>query len=208
VRFVQPRISLLGLAAGAMSLTAATLLLGGCAARDPYVYQADTKAAGNWRIERQLDRITGGPISSAVLVTPRVSTSKIIFPPPAQLQLLCFRQQPIVTFRFPFRIGTNRNGELGYRFDEKTGRLPKVHFVDDHKAVIIEDQAEVPLFIRQMATSKVLYVRIRALAAGRTSAEFHVEGAPAAIAAAYAACSVKAKTASAKAPVRRTAKIN
>jgi hypothetical protein len=193
---------------GVLGLVAALLLLAGCAGRDPYVYQADTKAAGNWRIERQPDRITGAPISSAILVTPRVSTSKIIFPPPAQMQLLCFRQHPIVTFSFPFRIGTNRNGELGYRFDEKPGRIPKVHFVDDHKEVVIEDQAEVPLFVGQMATSKVLYVRIRALAAGRTSAEFHIEGASAAIAAAYATCPVKAKTAGAGTSGRRTAKID
>jgi hypothetical protein len=39
-----------------------------------------------------------------------------------------------------------------------------------------------------MAMSSVLYMHIRALNALRTSAEFPVDGAPAAIAAAYAGC--------------------
>ena len=40
-----------------------------------------------------------------------------------------------------------------------------------------------------LASSSLLYVRIRSLTAtGRTSAEFKVAGAPAAIAAAYAGC--------------------
>jgi len=43
-------------------------------------------------------------------------------------------------------------------------------------------------FANEMATSNVLYMHIRALNALRTSAEFPVDGAPAAIAAAYASC--------------------
>jgi hypothetical protein len=43
-----------------------------------------------------------------------------------------------------------------------------------------------------MATADVLYVRIRSLNSGRTSAEFHVAQAPAAIAAAYAGCPLNA----------------
>ena len=37
-------------------------------------------------------------------------------------------------------------------------------------------------FVGELATSSVLYVRIRSLNAGRTAAEFKVDGAPAAIA--------------------------
>jgi len=52
-------------------LVAATAIvagvLGGCAARDPAVSSSDTIAAGNWKIERQIDRITGTPLASAML---------------------------------------------------------------------------------------------------------------------------------------------
>ena len=55
--------------------------------------------------------------------------------------------------------------------------------------VLIDDPNEVMRFTGDMATSDGLYLRIRSLtAAGRTSAEFKVAGAPAAIAAAYAGC--------------------
>jgi hypothetical protein len=54
--------------------------------------------------------------------------------------------------------------------------------------VIIKDPHEVAQFASELATSDGLYVRIRSLNAARTSAEFKVAGAPAAIAAAYAGC--------------------
>ena len=50
---------------------------------------------------------------------------------------------------------------------------------------------DVAQFVSEMATSNVLYIRIRSFSAGRTAAEFKVDGAPAAIASAYAGCPVK-----------------
>lgn len=47
-------------------------------------------------------------------------------------------------------------------------------------------------FIGELATSNVLYLRVRALTAPRTSAEFKVAGAGPAIAAAYASCPLNA----------------
>ncbi len=43
-------------------------------------------------------------------------------------------------------------------------------------------------FVDELATSGVLYLRIRSLNAGRSSAEFRLDGAPAAIDAAFAGC--------------------
>ena len=50
------------------------LLLAACT-RDPYVSTTtgNTTPAGEWRIERQVDRVTGAPISSAILMTSQVS---------------------------------------------------------------------------------------------------------------------------------------
>jgi hypothetical protein len=172
--------------AGAAS--AALLLLAACS-HDPYVNVTNTTPSGDWRIERQVDRITGAPISSALLMTNHVSNSNVVVAPPARLQLACFKERAAVVISFAFKIGSTRNAELGYRFDEKAGHQPRVRIVDDYKSVLIDDPNEVMRFTNEMAAANGLYVRIRSLtAAGRTSAEFKVAGAPAAIAAAYAGC--------------------
>jgi len=149
-------IPVCGVVAGAM-------LLAACAARDPVVVGANTAPAGNWQIERQVDRITGAPISSALLVTRTVSNVSIPFPPPAQMQLLCFKDQPAVLLAFKFKIGSTRNAEFSYRFDEKPGHVAQVRFADDYMRVIIEDRSEVTQFITEMADSKLLYVLVRSL---------------------------------------------
>ena len=186
-------------------LAAISLLLAACAGRDPYVSASVNAAtAGNWRIERQLDRITGAPISSAFLVTRSVSNSAILFPKPAELQLMCFKQQPAVRVAFTFKVGSTKNAELGYRFDDRPGHEPPVRFVEDYKTIVIEDKAAVTQFVDELATANALYVRIRSFDAGRSSAEFHVDGAPAAIAAGFAACPFTPATrASAQTPAAR-----
>ena len=77
---------------------------------------------------------------------------------------------------------------LGYRFDEKPGHEIEARFLHDFKTVVIEDKAEVAWFVGELATSSVLYVHIRSLNAGRSTAEFQLAGAPAAIEAAFAGC--------------------
>ena len=176
--------------AGRVCVAFATLMLLASCARDPIVTGMDAATVGNWRVERGTDRITGAPISSAILVTYKVSTSKIIVPPAAQMQLACFKQEPTAVFRFQFKIGSTRNAEFGYRFDDKPGHIAKARFVDDYKSVIIEDKDEMARFVGEMATSKELYVLIRSITVGRTSAEFHIDGAPTAINAALATCPV------------------
>ena len=167
---------------------AALLLLAGCAGHDPYVTGGDNRAVGHWRIEQQVDRVTGAPVSNVQVGTTNVSNGRIPFPPPARLQLLCFKEQPSVLIVFGFKIGSTRNAKLGYRFDDKPGHQPTVRIVEGYKSVVIEDPVEVARFANEMATSNVLYMHIRALNAMRTNAEFPVDGAPAAIAAAYAGC--------------------
>jgi len=75
--------------------------------------------------------------------------------------------------------------------DENPGHETNARFVASASTVIIEDDKEVAEFIRELASAKVLYIRIRSFNAGRTTAEDKVDGASAAIAAAYATCPVK-----------------
>ena len=167
---------------------ALALSLGGCAKRDPAVTMADAERAGSWRIERQVDRTTGAPISSARTATDRSSNSMVALPQLAGLQLTCFKEQPIARFEFLFKVGSNRNSELSYRFDDKPGRNADARFLQDRKTVVIEDKAAVAQFAADLANSKMLYVFIRSLNAGRSSAEFRVTGATAALEAGFASC--------------------
>jgi hypothetical protein len=194
-----------GLLKGMAAVAGAAITLLAACTRDPFVSvnSAETPSAGEWRIERQVDRVTGAPISNAVLITNQVSNANLLIAPPARLNLACFKTKPAVIIAFAFKIGSTRNAELGYRFDDKPGHEPHVRIVDDYKTVIIEDPQEVAQFVNELATSSGLYVRIRSLNAARTSAEFKVAGAPAAIAAAYAGCPLTPAThASASTPVR------
>lgn len=119
------------------------------------------------------------------------SNSAVTFPQPVQLQLSCFVDKPVISFRFDFKVGTNYNSFIGYRFDEKPGHEIGGHFMPNAMTVAIDEPAEVAQFVNELATSSVLYIRIRSFNAGRTAAEFKVDGAPAAIASAFATCPVK-----------------
>ena len=113
------------------------------------------------------------------------------FPQLSFMQLSCFINSPVISFKFPFKVDSKRNSFLSYRSDENPGHDTNARFVASASTVIIEDDKEVAEFIRELATAKILYIRIRSFNAGRTAAEYKVDGAPAAIAAAYAGCPVK-----------------
>jgi hypothetical protein len=164
------------------------LPLAGCFGRDPIVSTSFAAPVGNWRVERQTDRITGAPLSSVILTTRDCSNSVVDFRQPAMLQVACFKDAPIVRFAFDFKIGSNVNSELGYRFDEKLGHEIKARFLQDFKTVVIEKPAEVAQFLGELETSALLYVRIRSLNMGRTAAEFRLEGGADAMKEALAGC--------------------
>jgi hypothetical protein len=165
------------------------LTLCGCAI-DPYVWGSKVATVGDWKVERQEDRVTGRPVSSAYVLTRWGSNTRAVVPQVVSLQLMCFIDKPVVRFTFQAKVGTNLNSFLGYRFDDKPGHEIGARFVQGSSVVVIEDQAEVAQFVNELATSKSLYVRLRSLAADRNSAEFNVEGAPAAIESALSGCPV------------------
>jgi hypothetical protein len=94
-----------------------------------------------------------------------------------------------VRFAFYFKVGSDTNSMLGYRFDDKPGHdNVNVRFLQQYKTVVIEDKAEVIRFASELAGSRALVVRIRSINAGRTLAEFSVDGANAALEAGFAGC--------------------
>ena len=71
------------------------------------------RPAGEWRIEPQIDRVTGAPMLSPIVMTNRVSNSGIPFALPARLQLACFKECAAVITAFLFKISSTRNAEVG-----------------------------------------------------------------------------------------------
>jgi hypothetical protein len=171
---------------GAICITAS--LLAACVTtRDSYVSNANAKVAGDWRIETAVDPITRKRLASA-FVTTLSSHSLVPYPQAAMLQLTCFDNERVVRFSFETKVGSNRNSVLGYRFDENSGRETKARFLQNDRIVMLEDRAEVEQFTRELATAKVVHIRIRSMNTGRSTADFRVNGAPAAIEAAFAEC--------------------
>jgi hypothetical protein len=167
--------------------------LGGCTARDPYVSTANTISSGEWKIERQADRITGNAIASALLWTRNSSHSGEDYAKPAEIQLMCFESKPVARFMFGFKIGSDKNSSLGYRFDDRPGRdNVESRVLLGYNVIVIEDKTAMAQFVDELVSSNVLYLRIRSLNAGRTTAEFRVVGAAAAVQAAFAGCPVAA----------------
>lgn len=147
-------------------------------------------AAGNWTIERKVDRITGAPAPKVYLAA-RAANSRSGKTDNAIVQLMCFNAQPIVRFAFDFKVGASSTATVEYRFDQKPGHKADAKFLADFKTLVIEDRAAVAQFAGELATSTVLFVRVTSLALGRTEAEFRVPGAAAAIEAGYAECPLR-----------------
>ena len=170
---------------GAVRMMMLACAVGACAGAVPISAAAQSTEA--WKIDRKPDPITGAGANAWVLAT-RVTPRPGHLPRPAALQLLCFKNEPVVRLKFGVQVGANRSASLAYRFDEKPGREPKVRFLADRSTIVIEDKAEVAKFVADMAGSDALVVSVDSLIFGKTNAAFPVRGASTAIAAAFAQC--------------------
>ena len=158
----------------------------------------DTPSPGLWKIDRRADRIAGTTAPTAMVGTSLLDPRTFVYHQ-ALLQLMCFEGAPIVRFAFDFNIGSANSTTASYRFDDKPGHPNfTVNLIGlAVKVVVIEERQAVAQFVDELAASNVLLVRIDSLTVGRTSVEFKVAGAPAAIEASYATCPI-AQTASSR----------
>jgi hypothetical protein len=131
--------------------------------------------------------IAGSPASTALLRSSKTMNSALAVTP-GYLQLGCFKGKRSVGLAFAFDVGNTKDSEFGYRFDAKPGRQIDPRFLSNHRTIVIEAKADVERFAAQLIVSNVLLVQIRSLTEGQTSAEFQVNGAQAAIDAAFAGC--------------------
>ncbi|HWL74411.1 MAG TPA: hypothetical protein VNQ74_11105, partial [Burkholderiaceae bacterium] len=75
--------------------------------------------------------------------------------------------------------------------DDKPGRdNVESRVILGHTVIVIEDKTAVAQFVDELVSSNLLYLRIRSINAGRTTAEFRVAGAAAAVQAGFAECPV------------------
>lgn len=175
----------------------AALLLCACATGDATVTAVaapEKPDTGKWKFERRADPVTGAPATIAWLYI-----SKYDFLAgqtyAGELQLMCFKHQPVVRLQFNMKIGSDKNAAIAYRFDDNPGRDIKARFFVRPGVIVIEDTAEVARFVDELAASERLFLRVTSLTAKGFSAKFTVHGAPHAIEAAYAECPVAAERA-------------
>ena len=166
-------------------------MLGGCGTpRDPYVTSAGDTASGNWKIAHQPDKINGENLPSAT-VRAMASNTYAANAKDSMLQITCFDRQPVVRFAFAFKVGSDKNTILGYRFDDKPGRdSVTARVLTGETSIVIDNPVAVAQFVNDLTGSHKLYVRIRSLTLGRTTAEYPLEGSDAAVQAAFAGCPV------------------
>ena len=165
--------------------------LGGCA-RDPYVTASGETSSGNWQIAHQTDRITGAELPSASVRAP-ASNTYVDFPKSSMMQITCFEAAPLIRFAFEFKIGPDKNTILGYRFDDKPGHdNVESRVLTGETAIVIDNKVAVAQFIDELAGAKKLYLRVRSLNLGRTTAEYPLDGSAAAMQAALAGCPIQA----------------
>ena len=143
--------------------------------------------AGTWKIEQRTDRVTGTPSTTSTLNVNAISpiTGNLYT---GELQLLCFKNQPVVRIAFNYKIGSNRSAAMAYRFDDNPGREAEARFLLYFWTIVIEDPAEVARFIEVMKPASMMFLRVDSLVVGRTTMQLAVRGAPAAIDAAYSTC--------------------
>ncbi len=174
------------------------LLLGACATGEAVVATAPVPAEkpdyGRWTVEPRTDPLTGAPAATAYITIDRLDflTGRL---KSAVLQLMCFRRAPVVRLAFNMKVGSNRSAELTYRFDDRPGRTPAARFLSDFRTIVIENESDVTAFIDDLVRAQQLHLQIGSLIVGRTTLKLAVHGAPAAVAAAYAACPLPSATA-------------
>jgi hypothetical protein len=140
-----------------------------------------------WQIDYRDDAIAG---KAKVAILP----FKSVYNPlsgeefKGEMRLVCFKRQPIVWIGFNFKIGSNQNAALTYRFDEKPAVDAKARFLRNYSTVVIEDPSEVRRFLADLASANKLSILIASLVTENTNLTLNVRGGAAAIEAIVSGC--------------------
>ena len=149
---------------------------------------SERPGAGEWRFVKRSDPVLGTTTAVRLYISRYDFKSETIVY--TELELMCFKQQPVVRIHFPHKIGSSRSATLSYRFDERPVRESEAHFLQDFSTVVLEDTDEVAEFIKNLGTAQTLSLSVSSLVVGQTWARFKVQEASQAIETAYAECPV------------------
>ena len=118
---------------GARFLSAVVLsaLLGVCAGRDALIAAAAAESAGDWRITKEIDSVTGAKILNRKIEARKTAHDGLFLPPDALLQLGCLKNQPPIHVMFAFQIGSKADSEIFYRFDDKPAQPIETRILPD-----------------------------------------------------------------------------
>ena len=181
---------------GGLSVRVAALMIFACALGGCASGNLGSPLSGEWKVEQRTDRVADKPVQSAVLTTrsrnANVSKQSPTAPQMASLQLLCFDGAAVVRLQFSSDVGSDRNTRMTYKADGNSARKPAARVLQDFQTVMIEDKKDVTQFANDLRGAKRLDVTISSLTNGMTTAEFNVDGAPAAIDASFENCPLPA----------------
>jgi hypothetical protein len=167
----------------------AAVAVSGCLSHDrSLVKSRPDETSGSWRVEHEIDRITGRPITSATAITRVTNSGKPLYTFPAVVTLVCSRGRLYVQFEFGLRVGAERNSTIAYRVDSKPGDEVEATFIQDHRTVVVDDRKAVARFVEEVTAGSMLMVRVSSPVWGRTFGEFRIVGAAAAFAPLLEAC--------------------
>lgn len=171
-------VQVIGALAVAMSISA-------CSANPPPA--DDSGPLHKWRLTKHEDAVFGPSLVASIpmgysanLLTGELRTGA--------LDLMCFKQQPIVRIRFNYKIGSNTSATVAYRFDDKPRVEAKARFLRDHATIVIDDPSEVRRFLAGLTTAGKMLMRVDSLVAGPTNIELDVQGGASASEQALAKC--------------------
>lgn len=165
-----------------------TLLVQVCLGRGPPSTPAEAASSGDWQITQKVDSVTGSKLTNVLLRSSKTTHDGLMFAPNAVMQFVCLKGRPLIHLMFGFQIGSKADTEVSYRFDEGPAQPVQPRILRGLQIAVIENKAEVAEFLRALPTANALYLVVNSLAEGRTSAEFRVSGAQAAVDVISAVC--------------------
>lgn len=146
---------------------------------------------GKWRLEHRNDPVSGAQVATASLHISRYQFLAGTYE--GELQLMCFKNRPVIRLVFNLRIGSDKTTALAYRIDENPGRYVNSKFFARERTIVIDNKNEVADFASQLQSAQSLFLRVTRLRAGTFTAKFPVHGASHAMEAAFADCPVTDK---------------
>jgi len=146
------------------------------------------QSSGLWQVRQITDQISGKPVTTAQLKTPKVQQQSRKRQQVAELAIFCASGKPVVLLLFTGPITTRQSVSFVYRIDNNSAQTLTAEASPGHRGLVIKNERPVAEFLRQIGPSSKLVARIVSPTVGISQAEFSTSGAASAIDAALSPC--------------------